>query len=333
MEEDDFNEDTMFSGLKYWFRLIAGGLCLPFLFPWLVYQLYNSHFRNKVHRDQSLQEKVVLITGASSGLGEALCHECFKAGCKVILASRRKEELERVKKDLIHSKTKWPVYEPYILPMDLNELKDIPTKAEEALSAFGKIDILINNGGISYRGEITKTSLDVDVKLMVVNYFGHIALTKAILPSMIKAGEGHIVSVSSVQGKIAIPFRSAYAASKHATQAFFDVLRSELEGTNIHVCVVSPSYIKTNLSLNALQSDGSTYGITDQTTAEGMDPGETADLILSAIMSRQDDVILAPMTPRLAVVLRTICPPLYFHLMKNRAWRIRKKIADEHHRD
>ncbi|XP_076365686.1 dehydrogenase/reductase SDR family protein 7-like isoform X2 [Tachypleus tridentatus] len=302
MEEDDFNEDTMFSGLKYWFRLIAGGLCLPFLFPWLVYQLYNSHFRNKVHRDQSLQEKVVLITGASSGLGEALCHECFKAGCKVILASRRKEELERVKKDLIHSKTKWPVYEPYILPMDLNELKDIPTKAEEALSAFGKIDILINNGGISYRGEITKTSLDVDVKLMVVNYFGHIALTKD-------------------------------AASKHATQAFFDVLRSELEGTNIHVCVVSPSYIKTNLSLNALQSDGSTYGITDQTTAEGMDPGETADLILSAIMSRQDDVILAPMTPRLAVVLRTICPPLYFHLMKNRAWRIRKKIADEHHRD
>ncbi|XP_013774958.1 dehydrogenase/reductase SDR family member 7B-like [Limulus polyphemus] len=255
MEDHDFNEDTMFSSLKYWFRLIAGGLCLPFLFPWLVYQLYNSHFRNKVHRDQSLHDKVVLITGASSGLGEALCHACFKAGCKVILASRRKEELERVKKDLIHSKT------------------------------FSSL---------------------------------------AILPSMIKAGEGYIVSVSSIQGKIAIPFRSAYAASKHATQAFFDVLRSELEGTDIHVCVVSPGYIKTNLSLNALQSDGSKYGVTDQTTAEGMDPLETADLILSAVISKQDDVILAPMTPRLAVVLRTVCPSLYFHLMKNRAWRIRR---------
>ncbi|XP_022243404.1 dehydrogenase/reductase SDR family protein 7-like isoform X3 [Limulus polyphemus] len=300
--------------LKYWIRLIAGGLCLPFIFPWLVYQLYSSNFRHKVHRDKSLVGKIVLVTGASSGLGEALAHACFKAGCKVILASRRKKKLERVKKDLISLKTKWPSYEPYILSLDLNDLKDIPAKAEEALHAFGKIDILINNSGVNYKGEIINTSIDIDVKLMVVNYFGHVALIKSILPSMIKAGNGHIVSVSNASS-----FSSSYAASEHAKQAFFEVLRAELASTNIHV--VNLGYLKIKLPSNGLQNADSKYKVIDQTTAEGMNPDEAADCVLNAVNSGQNDVIFASLTPKLAGLLYNFFPSVYFYLTKNKTRR------------
>lgn len=321
---DADSEVEMISNVKYWFRLIVGGICLPVVFPWLVYQLYNSQFKNRIHKNRYLEDKVVLITGASSGLGESLAHKFYLAGSKVILAARRKEELERVKKDLLNLKVE-KSHEPAILILDLSELKDIPKIAKEALDIFGRIDILINNGGISYRGEIISTSVDVDLKILVVNYLGHVTLTKALLPSLIRQGNGHIIAVSSIQGKIAIPFRSAYSASKHAVQAFFDVLRAELAETNIHVCIVSPGYIKTNLSLNALTDTGSTYGVMDKTTNTGMDPEIVAEAIVNAVLSRKNELILSSLLPQLALLIRIIWPSLYFYLMQKRAYRLRRE--------
>ncbi|PRD28541.1 UNVERIFIED_CONTAM: Dehydrogenase/reductase SDR family protein 7-like [Trichonephila clavipes] len=315
----------MYSSMIHWTRLIAGGLALPLVFPWLVYNLYRSHFKNKIFRNRFLEDKVVLITGASSGLGEALAHAFHKAGTRVILAARRTDALEKVKKDLME---KYPSKSiPVVLTLDLLDLKKMPEKAKEALDIYGHIDILVNNGGISYRGEIADTDLDVDLRVMFTNYFGPVALTKAILPSMLERNSGFILAISSVQGKIAIPYRSAYSSSKHALQAFFDTLKSELSHTNIHVCVVSPGYVQTNLSLNAVTADGKQYGVMDQATASGMNPDEVAENIIIATAAKQSELVLAGLLPKIAIWIRVVCPWLYFYLMSSRARRIRASKA------
>lgn len=310
------------SGVFHWFRLLAGGICLPLVFPYIVYKLYRMHWGSL--KTGCLQDKVVLITGASSGLGEALAHKFFAAGCKVILASRRVAELERVKEDLLQSVPQPTVqHTPAVIQLDLADLSSIAEKAQQALRIHGHIDILVNSGGISYRGEASDTSVEVDVKLMMVNYFGHVALTKAILPNMIEMRDGTIVAISSVQGKIGLPFRSAYAASKHATQAFFDSLLSEVAQYNVHVCVVSPGYIRTNLSMNALTGSGAVYGVMDETTATGMAPEDVADIVLEAVVNKRTDVVISSFIPRLVLFVRVLLPWLYFTIMKGRAKRLR----------
>ncbi|KAL0120226.1 hypothetical protein PUN28_008111 [Cardiocondyla obscurior] len=201
-----------------------------------------------------------MITGASSGLGEALAHTFYSVGCRIILVSRRKKELERVKNDLMNTHQTVPTYPPVILELDLTEINNLKDEVIKAIMIHGRIDILINNAGISYRGEVIDTNVDVDIKVMLSNYFSQVALSKIVLPYMIEQQSGHIIGVSSVQGRIAIPFRSAYAASKHALQAWYDTARAELSDKNIKFTVVSPGYIKTALSLNAVTGDGQVYG-------------------------------------------------------------------------
>jgi len=232
---------------------------------------------------EDLSSKVVLITGASSGLGEALAHAFCKRGCKVILAARRLEELKRVQSDLLNAK---PNYEPVIVKLDLEDFNSIPAIINKILEDHGRIDILVNNGGVSVRGSALATSIEVDIKIMNTNYLGTIALTKAILPSMIKQGEGRIVFISSVQGKFAIPHRSAYSASKHAIQAFTDSLRAEVHRDNVKVTCISPGYIKTSLSKNALTGDGSKHGQMDSTTNNGVEPEVMANDIILALLKK-----------------------------------------------
>lgn len=269
-------------------------------------------------KKKDVRGKVVLITGATSGLGEACAGVFYKAGCKVILAGRNKEKLQQVK-DSLQQQNVDNAYCPGVIQLDLEKIQTLPEKVEEAVKIFGKIDILINNAGISYRGVVADTQLDVDVKLMTVNYFAQVALTKAVLSKMLTQGSGCIIGISSVQGKIAIPYRSAYAASKHAFQAFYDTLRAEIAEDKINVIVISPGYIKTNLSHNAVCADGSQYGSMDKTTESGMDPVYVAEQILSAIIWQKDDVILAPLLHKLVIFIRTFIPTLYFKIMSMRA--------------
>jgi len=277
---------------------------------------------------QELRGKVVLITGASSGLGEACARAFYLAGCRLILCARRTDELQRVARQLKEMKSlpEAITYEPKVLTVDISQLSLIPAVMETAVGYYGYIDVVINNAGSSYRGEIIQTSLDVDVSLMNVNYFGHVALTKAILPATIarKSG-GHLVYVSSVQGKLSIPLRSAYSASKHALQSFCDCLRAEVSPHNILVTVVSPAYIKTGLSLNALTADGSKYGVMDETQKKGMEPDYVAKKILESVALQCSDVILAPYLYRLVVYLRNILPDLIFTIMAFRAKKQMKK--------
>ncbi|KAF3846602.1 hypothetical protein F7725_003680 [Dissostichus mawsoni] len=193
---------------------------------------------------------------------------------------------------------------------DLADTDTVDRAAEEILKYYGHVDVLINNAGISYRGNILDTNLSVQRDVMETNYFGPIALTQALLPSMVQRRSGHIVVISSVQGKMAIPYRSAYAASKHATQAYFDCLRAEIERYGIPVTVISPGYIRTSLSLNAVTGDGSNVG---------RDPLDVARAVLRAVRQRSKDVVLAGPLPSLALYLRTLWPALFFKLMSSRA--------------
>uniref|UniRef100_A0A182QAV2 Dehydrogenase/reductase SDR family protein 7-like n=1 Tax=Anopheles farauti TaxID=69004 RepID=A0A182QAV2_9DIPT len=302
-------------GSFYWWLLAT--LFLPIAIPGLVYKLLTKmkEQRNTRH----LNGKVVLITGASSGLGEALAHSFFLSGCKVVLAARRKDELERVRKDLLEIHTTVPTHPPIILQLDLSDLNSITAKVQSVLEIHGAIDILVNNGGISVRGDAISTAIDVDIRIMLVNYFGTVAMTKACLPSMMARKEGRIVSISSVQGKFAIPHRSAYSASKHALQAFCDSLRAEVAKDNIKVTLISPGYINTAISMNALTGTGDTYGKMDAATAGGASADDTATSILKAIARDDKDVIMAPIAPRTAYWLRHLMPWLYFWIMKKRA--------------
>ncbi|XP_071965597.1 dehydrogenase/reductase SDR family protein 7-like [Antedon mediterranea] len=268
---------------------------------------------------KKLQSKVVVITGASSGVGEACAHAFYRCGCKVILCSRRRNELERVKEQLMSLQLEIETYTPVVVPLDLENTDDIRVRAIEILECFGRVDVLINNGGISFRGTARETDIDIDKKIMNINYFGAVALTKVLLNSMIFEGSGHIIAVSSIQGRMAIPYRTAYTASKYALQAFFDSLRAEVADNNINVTVVSPSYINTNLSLHAVCSDGSAHGVMDSTTAKGMSSKYVANQIVKAVVTKRKDLMLGPIDHKLAVHLRNLLPSLYFWIMKMRA--------------
>uniref|UniRef100_A0A1B6EUP1 Ketoreductase domain-containing protein n=1 Tax=Cuerna arida TaxID=1464854 RepID=A0A1B6EUP1_9HEMI len=301
---------------------LLGSFCVPFTIPWLIFKLYR-HQKMKA----KLHGKVVLITGASSGLGESLAHVFYQAGCRVILAARREIQLERVKRELLASRMDKDVvtHPPIVMVLDLAKLEEIPEQVDKVLKIVGQVDILVNNAGISYRGEVLTTKVQVDQEVMLVNYISQVALIKALLPSMVLRKSGHIVAVSSVQGKIAIPYRSAYAASKHAMQAFCDTLRAEVAHHNVNVTVVSPGYIQTNLSLNAITGSGDKYGVVDENTAKGYEPLKVARSILLAVMRNQPELTIADVTPRVAVLLRTLLPSVYFYLMRNRALRLRQQ--------
>ncbi|XP_011932623.1 dehydrogenase/reductase SDR family member 7B isoform X1 [Chlorocebus sabaeus] len=303
---------------------ITSTAILPLLFGCLgVFGLFRllQWVRGKAY----LRNAVVVITGATSGLGKECAKVFYAAGAKLVLCGRNGGALEELIRELTASHaTKVQTHKPYLVTFDLTDPGAVVAAAAEILQCFGYVDILVNNAGISYRGTIMDTTVDVDKRVMETNYFGPVALTKALLPSMIKRRQGHIVAISSIQGKISIPFRSAYAASKHATQAFFDCLRAEMEQYEIEVTVISPGYIHTNLSVNAITADGSRYGVMDTTTAQGRSPVEVAHDVLAAVGKKKKDVILADLLPSLAIYLRTLAPGLFFSLMASRARKERK---------
>ena len=266
------------------------------------------------HQHPCLLFKVVLVTGASSGIGRELAIQMVKQGMKVILAARSTEKLVELRNNLINSDKKgMTMFDPQVLTLDLEDLENLKDKAEEAVKIFGSIDILVNNGGMSVRGGTIETQLSVHQRLMNVNYFGSLELTRQVASHMVAAGSGKIVLVSSMQGRLATPYRTAYAASKHALQAWADCMRAELSGDGVEVLVVSPGYVSTDLSRNALTASGSSYGQLDKTTEQGYSVQYVAQQILEGIMKGKKELILAPLHVRLAIILRVLLPGLYFY--------------------
>lgn len=231
------------------------------------------------------KDKVVWITGASSGIGEALVYAFHSEGARIILSSRSKSELERVWQGCSGSRNGL-----HVLPLDLADIETLNGKANDVMKLYGHIDILINNGGVSQRAYAVDTAFDVDERIMRVNFFGTVALTKAVLPEMLKRKSGHIVVVSSVMGKFGAPYRSSYAASKHALQGYFDSLRAEVHEHNIKVTLVCPGFIRTNVSFNALHGDGASHGKMDKGQEKGMSADACARKILHAVAKNKEEI-------------------------------------------
>jgi dehydrogenase/reductase SDR family member 7B len=227
--------------------------------------------------DNHFNNKVIWITGASSGIGEALAYAFSAGGAKLILSSRRHEELERVKQAC---KTPEQIH---ILPLDLSDIPSLEGKVAEAIACFRQIDIMVHNGGISQRSLVIETNLEIHRRVMELDYFSYIVLTKALLPHFAERKKGHFVVMSSLMGKIGTPMRSAYAAAKHALHGFFDCLRAEVSAENIKVTILTPGYIRTNISLHALNKDGKGLGVQSENTANGLAPERAAVQILNAI--------------------------------------------------
>ncbi len=226
---------------------------------------------------QPIDGKTVWITGASSGIGEALTYALDKKNCKLILSSRKEPELQRVKSNcgnLENIKT---------IPLDLADYGKMPELAKDAIAAFGQIDILINNAGISQRSLVVDTEFEVYKKLIDINYLGTVALTKALLPHFIRNKKGHFVTITSLMGKFAGPQRSGYCGSKHALHGFFDVLRMEHEKDTIDVTLICPGYVRTNIDKNALTADGSLQGRHDEENQNGLKVAVFAKKMIHAI--------------------------------------------------
>ena len=259
------------------------------------------------------KDTVVWITGASSGIGEALTLEVAKRGANVIISSRRAEELERVK-------AQCPVSENIaILPLDLADAASLKDKAKAAEEQFGRIDILFNNGGISQRDKALNTDLEVDRRLMEINYFGTVALSKAVTPGMIERKGGHHVVITSAVGIISTPFRSSYAASKHALHGFYDAFRAEYHADNIKVTLALPGFIRTNISINALTGDGTQQGTMDNAQANGMTAEECARHIIKAVEKNTEEVYIGGLKEVAGIYVKRFFPGLFSRLVRKMA--------------
>ncbi|MCU0425313.1 MAG: SDR family oxidoreductase [Candidatus Kapabacteria bacterium] len=256
----------------------------------------------------------VWITGASSGIGEALVHAFAKAGAHIILSARRENELERVKADCMRS---FSIREErfFVLPLDLAKADSLTLKAQEALRWRGSVDIMIHNGGISQRSLARETALEVDRRVMEIDYFGTIVLTKALLPSMLQQKRGHFVVISSLVGKFGTPLRSGYSAAKHALHGFFDSLRAEAHNDGISVTIICPGFIKTQVSVNAVTGDGSQQGIMDDAQANGMSADECARRILKAIAAKKLEVYIGG-REKIGVYLKRFVPTLFARILR-----------------
>lgn len=233
-----------------------------------------------------LSDKIIWITGASSGIGEALVYQLADRSNKIIISARRESELDRVRQSCPEN-TRADIH---VLPVDLSDLDSLDAAAEKALKIHGHIDVLFHNGGVSQRSLALDTSFGVDQHLMNVNFLSTVKLTKKVLPGMIQKGGGHILLTSSMVGKFGTPFRSSYAASKHALHGFYEALAAEQWENNIFVTLFCAGYIKTNISLNAITADGSRHNKMDENQAKGKTAGQAASAMIKAVSANRQEV-------------------------------------------
>ena len=230
----------------------------------------------------------VWITGASSGIGEACAYRYAAMGCKLILTSSSREKLETVAERCRRD----GAADVRVLPYDLGDPDGIKLLSREAWNAFGGIDVLFCNAGISQRTRVEDTPLPMVRKIMEVNFFAPVALAEAVLPLMLDNGGGRIAATTSIAGRFGFPLRCAYSASKHALYGFFETLRAENRSNGISVTMVCPGRVRTNISFNALDKGGGKHGVLDPGQDKGLSPEKAAAIIVRAIERRKDEVLV-----------------------------------------
>lgn len=257
----------------------------------------------------SFSEKVVWITGASSGIGAALVREFDKAGACVVLSARRTEKLQAVLDSCTHPERH------FLLELDVSEPETHKPAHDEVIDRYGHVDILVNNAGISQRSNILETEPSVERRIMEVNYFGSISMTHAVLPDMVRRQSGHIVVVSSLMGYISTPARSSYAASKHALHGYFESLRAEIYPEGISVTMICPGYVQTEIPLYSLRGDGRDHARMDMTHVKGM-PAEKCAKKMIRVIKRKRAVVKIGWPHVGAVYVYRFIPQLYRFMLR-----------------
>ncbi len=252
--------------------------------------------------------KTIWITGASSGIGKAVAIELSKIRTNLILSDINKEGLLEVAATCGNNSCT-----TLSVPVDLSDEKSVEAASLQVLDKKIKIDCLYHFAGISQRSLVSETPMFVDRKIFEINFFGAIALTKAVLPEMIKNGGGQIAVTSSIVGKFGFPYRSSYSATKHALHGFFESLRAENRKYNIQVSVIIPGRVQTNISLNALNKEGKTHAKMD----DGQDSGITAEKAAKIIcrnLKKNKKEILVGGKELMMVHIRRFLPRLYYYM-------------------
>ncbi|QIP17024.1 SDR family oxidoreductase [Spirosoma aureum] len=257
-------------------------------------------------------QKVVWITGASSGIGEAIAQTLAKEKVKLVLSARRADELQRVA-----AQTGLPSSDILVLPMDMTDIDSFPDHVETVLQHFSRIDYVFQNAGITQRSTVADSELSVYKQLMDVNFFGVVALTKAVLPTMLSQKSGSFVVTSSVAGKLGTKQRSGYCASKHALHGFFDALRAETYNDGLRVTLVCPGYIKTPLSFHALSAGGQVHGKMDTNQAQGMSAEAFAKRLVKAVSKEKEEVYIGG-AEIYGIYLKRFLPGLLSRILRNR---------------
>jgi short-subunit dehydrogenase len=256
-----------------------------------------------------LKDQVIWITGASSGIGEALARELSARGAKLVLSSRRTDELERVRNSCAHPDN------VHILPLDLADNANLEAKVVASIALFGHIDMMVHNAGISQRAFVTDTEIAVHRQVMELNYFSYITLTKALLPHFIGRRSGYFVVTSSVMGKIGTPMRAAYAAAKHALHGYFDCLRAEVDKYGVKVTILIPGYIHTPIA--AITGDGSFLSSEQEQISGGLPANKAAVQIIRAIKNDAYEAYIGKAVgqERLALFVKRFLPNLFTRLI------------------
>lgn len=259
-----------------------------------------------------LKDKVIWITGASSGIGLEMAQQAAAAGGIVVLSARNLDKLNEIRQHLKNS-DKHSCFE-----LDLERSQNFPDLAKQVFDRYGRIDILVNNGGISQRSTASETALEVDRRIMEINYFGNIALTKAVLPYMKEKKSGHFVVISSISGKFGFFLRSAYSASKHALHGFYESLMLEEEANGIRVTIACPGKINTNISINALNGEGTTHGVMDHNQSTGMSAEECVRQLYQAVSANKKEVLIGNKEIK-AVTLKRFFPSIFWKIIKKQS--------------
>lgn len=257
---------------------------------------------NSIFKDQ-----VVWITGASSGIGEAMARDFVKRGAQVILTARREDRLTELAAELNQNHS---APRAKILPADLALIDAIPELAKKALALFGRIDVLFNNAGVSQRGFVADTSFEIEHAMIKIDLLSPIALTKAVLPHFISRKSGRILVTSSLMGDLELPGSATYSCVKHGINGYFYSLAFELESVGIFVQVLQPGFVKTEISESAITASGKLHGKMDATHSNAMTAAEFSKKVFSKI-ERGDTSIIVAGKEGLALYARRWIPSLY----------------------
>jgi short-subunit dehydrogenase len=255
-----------------------------------------------------LHSKIIWITGASSGIGKELAMQLASQRNRLVLSARNVEALKEIS---LQCESRGS--ETLVLPLDLENSAAFAPAVEEVIKRFGGIDILINNGGISQRSLAAETPIEIDRKMMEINYFGTVGLTKTVLPVMLRQKRGQIAVISSLSGKFGWAQRSAYAAAKHALQGFFETLHIEMQSHGIDVNIVCPGRVNTPISLSALTKDGTAHGVKDAGQEKGIPVEVCVRKIIQGLEAHKPEIIIAR-SERVVYLIHSISKKWFYWL-------------------